>query len=699
MALDYDNSAFYYFALTLLSLFLIPGTWHALVVFYEAFAGCGVSGSKARTSTEQEKANKLKAATTGVARLKQNGFSFFLVLLVVAWLLFLYLISLVITDGEVNTFDPYVILGIEQGMAVGEIKKAYRKLSLKYHPDKNVGSKVAEEMFMKIAKAYEALTDEDSKENYEKFGNPDGKQALEVSIGLPRVLLDHPKVVLVLYLLSMVVVIPVSVGIWYANSKQFGDANIRILTLALFYHHLKPDCKIRSLPELLALSNECNAINKASIANAIKTQRAEEEKKQLDALLAKFKSEKVMAKPKFEDNPLVSRGSLLLHAHMLRETSYLSTLSLKSNLDQMLVRAPELIEAMIQLCHEQRWFEATMQTLRFSQCIVQASWYSGINSHPLKQLPHLNEEDLRVIAKALKALDEKNTSETCLAAFLRLPEDQKPGLDKLSSAAKSDVLATCKLLPCLDVTYKLFTEEEEEDFYDIPNDDNPGKPGPAPEGKEPSLDQIFERDLLTLRVIVNRRNVTEGSKAPDVLAPFFPSTLQENWWLILTDKVPPKVSEASNEEGGEQQQGIGRREANVVAPVQIHAVAKVSEQDKTFTHELRFFAPEVEGSYEYQLHVVSDCYIGLDEKIDLPFTVLPQADLPEYLPHPEDVELDNEPSLFEQVMSGNYDEAESSDDEGDEATTSAGGTSGKNTKEKKEGDEDEYADSEDEEDD
>jgi DnaJ domain len=56
-------------------------------------------------------------------------------------------------------FDPYAILGIELGADAKDIKRAYRSLSLQYHPDKNPGNKMAEDMFMKIAKAYEALTD------------------------------------------------------------------------------------------------------------------------------------------------------------------------------------------------------------------------------------------------------------------------------------------------------------------------------------------------------------------------------------------------------------------------------------------------------------------------------------------------------------------------------------------------------------
>ena len=59
---------------------------------------------------------------------------------------------------------------------LSEIKKQYRKLSLKYHPDRNIGDPIAE-MFVKISKAHDVLTDDEARENYEKYGNPDGRQA------------------------------------------------------------------------------------------------------------------------------------------------------------------------------------------------------------------------------------------------------------------------------------------------------------------------------------------------------------------------------------------------------------------------------------------------------------------------------------------------------------------------------------------
>lgn len=73
--------------------------------------------------------------------------------------------------------DHYASLGIEQTASADEIKKAYRKLALKYHPDKNGGDKSAEEMFKKISDAYSILSDPDKKKKYdERFTKTQSKQ-------------------------------------------------------------------------------------------------------------------------------------------------------------------------------------------------------------------------------------------------------------------------------------------------------------------------------------------------------------------------------------------------------------------------------------------------------------------------------------------------------------------------------------------
>ena len=67
--------------------------------------------------------------------------------------------------------DFYEVLGVERGASADEIKKAYRKLAIKYHPDKNPGDKKAEEQFKEISNAFEVLKDDEKRQKYDQFGH------------------------------------------------------------------------------------------------------------------------------------------------------------------------------------------------------------------------------------------------------------------------------------------------------------------------------------------------------------------------------------------------------------------------------------------------------------------------------------------------------------------------------------------------
>ncbi len=67
--------------------------------------------------------------------------------------------------------DYYEVLGVSKEATKEEIKKAYRKQALKYHPDKNPGDKVAEEKFKEAASAYEVLSNDDKRARYDRFGH------------------------------------------------------------------------------------------------------------------------------------------------------------------------------------------------------------------------------------------------------------------------------------------------------------------------------------------------------------------------------------------------------------------------------------------------------------------------------------------------------------------------------------------------
>ncbi|MDZ7359580.1 MAG: molecular chaperone DnaJ [candidate division KSB1 bacterium] len=67
--------------------------------------------------------------------------------------------------------DYYEILGVRRDASEEEIKKAYRKLAMQYHPDRNAGDKTAEERFKEAAEAYEVLRDRDKRDRYDRFGH------------------------------------------------------------------------------------------------------------------------------------------------------------------------------------------------------------------------------------------------------------------------------------------------------------------------------------------------------------------------------------------------------------------------------------------------------------------------------------------------------------------------------------------------
>src|SRR5882762_970517 len=83
----------------------------------------------------------------------------------------------------VKTKDYYEVLGIKRGASDDEIKKAYRKLARKFHPDLNPGDKASEEQFKQLQEAYDVLSDAENRKLYDQYG--ENWRAVKAGAGVP----------------------------------------------------------------------------------------------------------------------------------------------------------------------------------------------------------------------------------------------------------------------------------------------------------------------------------------------------------------------------------------------------------------------------------------------------------------------------------------------------------------------------------
>lgn len=585
--LEYDNSAFYYFGISVSVLYLIPSCYYSgkRILFGCFFTDHLLDKQNVRSEKELKKRRQLQAEKTKLSNIFTFPFMLNLMLICLATYALVHMVYLVKDDSEIKSFDPFEILTISTGATDREIKRAYRKMSLQYHPDKNPGDSVAEAKFMMIAKAYEALTDETAKENYEKFGNPDGRQALQLSIGLPTFLLnpDNHRIIMLIYLMVLVIVIPSVVAMWYSKSKKYGDSMIMYDTYGFYNYALSEHAHNKMLPEIFAGSAEFRELP-----------MRESDNNDLVVLMKHFKQNSLIPKMRY-NHPGIVKTNLLIHAHLHREQ--LSS-SLRSDLNVMLRKSFHLLDAMIEICLIKSWLQTTINVIEVMQNITQAL---GVKDSSLLQLPHFTESEVKA------CMGGKNSMRT-LRQYILAEPDKRRGLNRFSEEEKAQVHRICDILP--NVEMKLHVEVDDEE-------------------------NIAEGDIMTITITLTRRNIPAGETCDLVYAPEFPYPKAERWIAILGD----------------------------VRSNRLHALSKITSQERVVKEKMMVRAPSNAGTYSLDLFLKSDSYLGLDLKDTVKFTIISADKLPVYEVHQEDLDLDNEPTLFEQVMSGAADSSDSEDDE------------------------------------
>ncbi|XP_047325395.1 dnaJ protein ERDJ2A-like [Impatiens glandulifera] len=517
-----------------------------------------------------------------------------------------------ISGDQVQVFEPFTILGLEPGATDSEIKKAYRKLSIQYHPDKNPDPEAHNYFVEYISKAYQALTDQVSRENYEKYGHPDGRQGFQMGIALPTFLLNIDGAsggILLIWIVGVCILLPLIIAVVYlSRSSKYTGNYVMHQTLSAYYYFMKPS---------LAPSKVMDVFIKAAEYMEIPVRRPDGEPLQKLFVLVRSELNLDMKNIKQEQakfwkqHPALVKTQLLIQAQLTRETEPL-TPELHRDFRRVLELAPRLLEELMKMATIPRttqghgWLRPAIGVLELSQCIIQAvplnarktAGASPEGNAAFLQLPHFDEAVLKKLArKKLRTFQE---------LLDMSPEERAELLSQVagfSNAEVQDIEIVLEMMPCLTLDVTCETEGEE---------------------------GIQEGDIVTVHawVMLKRLNGLIGALPH---APHYPFHKEENFWFLLADPnsnnvwFSHKVSfmdettaiSAASKAIEDKMEGSGASVKETSLAVR-EAVEKVKSGARLVMG--KFQAP-AEGNYNLSHYLLCDSWIGCDKKGSLKLKV------------------------------------------------------------------------------
>ncbi|CAB4301937.1 unnamed protein product [Prunus armeniaca] len=607
MAASEENSALFpIFILTIMALPLVPYTITKL---------CRAASKKTKSihcqCSECFRSGKYRRS---IFKRISNFSTWSNLTLVLLWVIMIVLVYYIKNMSRENqVFEPFSILGLEPGASDSEIKKAYRRLSIQYHPDKNPDPEAHNYFVEFISKAYQALTDPVSRENFEKYGHPDGRQGFQMGIALPQFLLHIDGAsggILLLWIVGVCILLPLVIAVVYlSRSAKYTGNYVMHQTLSTYYYFMKPS---------LAPSKVMDVFIKAAEYTEIPVRRTDNEplqklfmlvRSELNLDLKNIKQEQAKF---WKQHPALVKTELLIQAQLTRESASLSP-SLQGDFRRVLELTPRLLEELMKMAvmprnaQGQGWLRPAIGVVELSQCIIQAVPLSarkatGGSSEgiaPFLQLPHFSEAVIKKIArKKLRVLQELQDMSLQDRAELL---SQTAGF---SSNEVQDVEMVLETMPSISIEVKCETEGEE---------------------------GIQEGDIVTVHawVTLKRANGLIGALPH---APYFPFHKEENFWFLLADGVSNNVwfwqkvnfmdetaaITAASKAIEETMEGSGANMKETSAAVK-EAVEKVKSGSRLVTGKLP--AP-VEGNYNLTCYCLCDSWIGCDRKTNLKIKIL-----------------------------------------------------------------------------
>ncbi|VAH31375.1 unnamed protein product [Triticum turgidum subsp. durum] len=568
-AAEENSSLFLIFILTMIALPLVPYTITRL---------CHAATKKAKTihcrCSGCHRSGKYRKS---IYKKISNFSTWSNLTILLLWIVVIFLIYYIkLSSREVQVFEPYSILGLEPGASENEIKKSYRRLSIQYHPDKNPDPEAHTYFVESISKAYQALTDPISRENYEKYGHPDGRQGFQMGIALPKFLLNMDGAsggIMLLGIVGLCILFPLMIAVIYlSRSSKYTGNYVMHQTLSTYYYFMKPS---------LAPSKVMDVFIKAAEYMEMPVRRSDDEP--LQKLFVAVRSEL----------NLDLKNIRTEQAKFWKQHPSLVKIAL-------LPRSPNGFG----------WLRPAIGVVELSQSIIQAVPLSarkagGGNSEgiaPFLQLPHFTEATVKKIArKKIRAFQELcDMSEVERATLLT----QVAGL---SEEEARDVELVLEMIPTVEVDIKCETEGEE---------------------------GIQEGDVVTMYAWVSLQR-RSGLTAALPHAPFYPFHREENFWLLLADTasnevwLSQKISfmdeataiTAASKAIQDTQEALGASPKEIGIAVR-EAVDRVKKGSRLVMG--KFQAPS-EGNHNLTSFCLCDAWIGCDSKTSFKLKVLKRS--------------------------------------------------------------------------
>ena len=383
------------------------------------------------------------------------------IFLLFCWIGFIILVAKVSTiENDYVEYDPYHVLGVDREATPIELKKRFRQLSLENHPDKGGDP----ETFMKIRKAYEALTDEEARENWKTYGNPDGPRAVEVGIALPKWMVESQNSIFVLgfYVLVFMVIMPIIVGVWWNRSIKYSKEQVLLHTTQLYYHFLgkTPNMVVKRALMILSASFEFSRDYTTKVRAPAPSDNVE--LPELMRTLERF-SVTENSKERPMNFPYSVKARTLMYCHLCRVD--LPSKILEEDLEYILTKSSLLIQEMVscisQLTSLAHWNKATMPRLNTLENVMKLSpmMVQGLREakSPLLQLPYFNDEFVRNCQQNKRRPIKGLTALACMNDY-----DRRQMLRRMGDEEYDTMVAMLNMFPNVKLYAAASVKDDEE---------------------------------------------------------------------------------------------------------------------------------------------------------------------------------------------------------------------------------------------